>query len=108
VKGYERLEGRAFRSSWYQPSYHRTARSYPSQSLQDKSVDVASDAKVERPVKIYHVGGDVEAPRKISSPVPVIDSAEDKTEGKQSVEPGSTILRIVVGEDGAGSTCRRA
>jgi len=77
------------------------AHSYPSQSLQDKSVDVASDTKVERPVKIYHVGGDVKAPRKISSPVPVMDSAEDKTAGKQSVEPGSTILRIVVGEDGS-------
>lgn len=61
--------------------------------------------KAAKPGKIYHVGGDVKAPRAISSPQPVLDDNKKKIEeespGKKVVDSGSAILSIVVGEDGS-------
>jgi periplasmic protein TonB len=55
--------------------------------------------------KIYHVGGDVKPPRAILSPQPVLDDNKERireeSAGKKVVEAGSTILSIVVGEDGS-------
>ena len=79
----------------------RTALSFSGQSTQDPSVHVASDTKVEKPAKVYHVGGDVKAPRNISDPEPVADDSEDKNSGKKRVDPGTTVLSVVVGEDGS-------
>ena len=58
-----------------------------------------------KPAKIYHVGGNVKPPQKILSPQPVLDDEKEKireqSAGKKVVEAGSTILSIVVGEDGS-------
>jgi protein TonB len=55
--------------------------------------------------KIYRVGGDVKPPRAILSPQPVLNDDKEKiregSAGKKVVEAGSTILSIVVGEDGS-------
>ena len=53
--------------------------------------------------KIYQVGGDVKAPRVISSPQPSLDEEQIKKPngGKKVAENGLMIVRIIVGEDGA-------
>ena len=60
-------------------------------------------AKPAQPGKIYHVGGDVKAPRAISSPRPIVDNTSEKSTGtaKKVNDVGSTILSIVVGTDGS-------
>jgi len=61
------------------------------------------NGKTEKPGKIYRVGGDVKPPRTISSPQPALDKEEIERAraGKKVVEAGSTVLSIVVGEDGS-------
>jgi hypothetical protein len=50
--------------------------------------------------KIYHVGGDIKAPRVISSPQPAQDAANEKigekSTHKKTVDAGTTVLSIVV------------
>lgn len=62
-------------------------------------------SKAAKPGKLYHVGGDVKPPRVILSPQPVIDNNKKKiaeeSAGKKVVESGSTLLSIVVAEDGS-------
>jgi TonB family protein len=84
----------------------QSASSYPSQSSQDPSVHVASDTKVEKRAKVYHVGGDVKAPRKISGPEPVPGDTAVRNTGKKKVDPGTTVLSVVVDEDGSVRTVK--
>jgi TonB family protein len=54
--------------------------------------------------KIYHVGGDVKAPRVISSPQPqdaTNGKVGEKNTQKKAVDAGTTVLSIVVAEDGS-------
>ncbi len=51
--------------------------------------------------KIYHVGGDVKAPRSISSPAPDQEGMKQQGAGKQTVDRGSVILSLVVADDGS-------
>jgi TonB family protein len=55
-----------------------------------------------KPLKVYHVGGNVKAPRPISSPQPSLDEQQvkDQSSGKKTVMAGSVIVKIVVGDDG--------
>jgi periplasmic protein TonB len=61
--------------------------------------------KAAKPGKIYHIGGDVKAPRVILAPQPVLDDDEKEIAreniGKRAVDVGSTSLLIVVAEDGS-------
>jgi TonB family protein len=59
------------------------------------------DKKVQRPGKIYHVGGDVRPPRIVSAPQPVLDEIKKESAGKKVIEAGATILLVVIGEDGS-------
>jgi hypothetical protein len=63
---------------------------------------MAASATVTKSQKVYHVGGDVKAPRLIGSSRPRLDEQQSNqpSAGKKSANAGSTILRIVVGEDG--------
>ena len=56
----------------------------------------------QKPQKVYHIGGDVKAPRVITSFQPTLDEQHSKqlNPDKKSGKTGSTMLRIVVGEDG--------
>jgi TonB family protein len=55
-----------------------------------------------KPQKIYRIGGNVKAPRVISSSQPSLDQQQIKQQdvGKKVLKTGSTIVRIIVGEDG--------
>jgi protein TonB len=53
------------------------------------------------PKKVYHVGGDVKSPRIISSPQPVLDKINEESAGKKAAFTGSTVLLVVIGEDGS-------
>jgi periplasmic protein TonB len=52
--------------------------------------------------KVYHLGGDIKSPRVITSFQPSLDEQQSKqlNAGKKSRRAGSTVLTIVVGEDG--------
>lgn len=56
----------------------------------------------QKPPKVYQIGGDVKAPRVITSLQPKLDEQYSKqlNAGKKSGKAGSAMLRIVVGEDG--------
>lgn len=77
-----------------------------SQSTQQDSAgpDTSQTARSgldRKPQKIYHVGGDVKAPRMISGSQPSLNEQQikDMSRGKQEAQ-GSTIVKIIVGDDG--------
>ena len=83
-------------------------RSYAvSQSTQDDSNQAnesrrATSAIEPKSQKVYHVGGDVKAPRVISSSQPQLDEKQSSqlSSGKKPVKTSPIIVKIVVGEDG--------
>ena len=63
---------------------------------------IAASASDRKPQKVYHVGGSVKPPRVISSVQPSLneENINQLNAGKKRVYAGSTIVGIVVGEDG--------
>lgn len=61
-----------------------------------------TSATKPKPQKVYHIRGDVTIPRLIQSSQPQLDEQQIKklNAGKKVKRTGSTILKIVVGEDG--------
>jgi len=61
-----------------------------------------TSASAPKSQKVYHVGGDVKAPRAIWSSQPQLDEQQSKKlyAGKKVKRTGSTMLKIVVGDDG--------
>jgi len=52
--------------------------------------------------KVYHVGGDVKAPRAISSAEPTLGDSNENIKGRgKTVDAGSATLSIVVDKDGS-------
>jgi TonB family protein len=68
--------------------------------VQPESQGSASATK-PKPEKVYHIGGGVTIPRVIQSSQPQLDEQQVKqmNVGKK-VKTGSTMLKIIVGEDG--------
>ena len=61
-------------------------------------------SKAAKPGKVYHIGGDIKPPRVILSPQPVIDNNKKKIAEESAnkvVQSDSTLLSIVVAEDGS-------
>jgi TonB family protein len=55
-----------------------------------------------KPKKVYHIGGDIKPPRVISSFQPSLDEEHIRQlRGKKVAKTGSTVVGIIVGENGA-------
>jgi TonB family protein len=72
-------------------------------STQEDKPQIVAPALGNKAPKVYSVGGNVSAPRVISSAQPSLDQEQSKQLGpnKNVAETGTATLRIVVGEDGS-------
>ena len=71
-------------------------------SVQPSELQVEASSPRPKSQKVYHVGGDIKAPRVIESTQPQLDEQQSKqlSKGKKPAKTGSTILMLVVGDDG--------
>ena len=71
-------------------------------SGQTNASQIAASTPDRKPQKVYHIGGDVKAPRVISSFQPSLEEEQIRqlSAGQKVVRTGSTLVRIIVGEDG--------
>src|SRR5205807_5394825 len=84
------------------PPTNVASQSAQHDSIQANATQIAPSTSDRKPQKVYHIGGDVKAPRVISSFQPSLSEEQIRQlrSGKKVAKRGSTILRIVVGEDG--------
>ena len=79
---------------------HSCAASQSTQhdSTQASESQIAASATQQKPQKVYHIGGDVRAPRVITSSQPPLDEQPSKQLGadKKSARSGSTILSLIL------------
>ena len=71
-------------------------------SAQPSSSPEAASGTGQNSQKVYHVGGDVTIPHVIKSSQPRLDEQHVKqpNAGKKVKRTGSTMLKIIIGEDG--------
>lgn len=81
---------------------YAAGKSTQQHSTQPSESQGSASTTKPKPQKVYHIGGDVTVPRAIKSSQPQLDEEQIKklNAGKKVKKTGSTILKIVVGEDG--------
>lgn len=84
------------------PPASLASQSAQQDSSQTRSAQVTPSTPDRKPQKVYHIGGDVKAPRVISSFQPSLDEEQIRqlSAGKKVAKTGSTVVGIIVGEDG--------
>lgn len=82
-------------------NYATSQSTQPDSKPASESQEATPVAK-PKPQKVYHVGGDVKAPRVIRSVQPQLDEQQTAklSAGKTSVKTHPFMLKIVIGEDG--------
>ena len=84
------------------PPTSLASQSAQQDSSQTRSPQITPSTPNRKPQKVYHIGGDVKAPRVISSFQPSLDEEQIRqlSAGKKVAKTGSTVVGIIVGEDG--------
>ena len=84
------------------PLGYSSSQSTQHDSTQASGSPGTASAAKQIPQKVYHVGGDVKLPRMIQSFQPQLDQQQTKQLSARKVKrTGSTLLRIVVADDGS-------
>jgi TonB family protein len=86
----------------FTPHEYAASQSTQHDSPQASESQGSASAAKPKSQKVYHVGGDVIGPRVIQPLQPQLDEQQRKqpNAGKKVKRTGSTMLKIVVGEDG--------